>query len=415
MKLEEVGRNIRRERERAGLNQRDLADRAELSQSTLHRIEQGTRANLSVSDLDRIARALDVLVRNLVHGNPVADRILVAPRTTQAASQEDLDEARRLVVDLLTLDDRLAESRTPRRACAPLPPPSGASADVTDAEGEGRAAAEELRARLGLGLAPVVDLPALLETATHVDAGAVSMPRTVSGISAQDPARQVAVALVNISDVPERQRFSYAHELGHVVLNDGVVVDHLRGGRSPREMRCNAFARHFLAPLEGFRQEWERATETCAPAAGADGDDPLRRLAKVARHFRVSLAVARIQCANLGIDLPSECQDALPTNREAAWRFGWGPEYEAEVKAAQQISPPRRVLECAVQAYEAGSIGLRPLARLLCMEPREAEAQLERAGIRPPAPPEPRRINARSMAAARRRRPRRNDEEPLQA
>ncbi|MFE5033177.1 helix-turn-helix domain-containing protein [Streptomyces sp. NPDC056683] len=412
--LEEVGRHIQRERARAGLNQRNLAEHAGLSQPTLHRIEQGARAALSVTELDRIARALDVPVRYLLQGNPVADRVRVAPRTAREATQEDLDEARRMVVDLLALDDRLTESAAPHRTPTPQRD-SGRSAPVTDAEGQGRTAAAALRTRLGLGIAPLVDLPELLETATHLDAGAVSIPSTVSGISAQDPARGVAVALVNICDVPERQRFSYAHELGHVVLDDGVAVDHLRGGRSPQEIRCDAFARHFLAPLEGVRQEWQRTATTCAPTADDGSVDPLRRLAQVARHYRVSLSVARIQCARLGIGLSPECQNALPTNREAAWRFGWGPEYEAEVKAAQQISPPRRILERAVQAYAAGSIGLKPLARLLCMDVQDAEAQLEGAGIRPPAAPQVRRIDARSMAAARRRLQNRDDEEPPQA
>lgn len=413
-RLEEVGRHIRQERARAGLNQRELAAKAGLSQPTLQRIEQGARSSLSITDLDGVARALDVPVRNLLHGNPIADRVLVAPRTAREATQQDLDEARRLAVDLLALDDRLAGSRTLHRSSAP-PHRSGQSTPVTDPEGEGRTAAAGLRAQLGLGLGPLLDLPELLETATHLDAGAVSMPSTVSGISAQDPDRGVAVALVNICDVPERQRFSYAHELGHVVLGDGVVVDHLRNGRVPREIRCDAFARHFLAPLEGVRQEWERSATTCAPATETGSVDPLRRLAHVARHYRVSLSVARIQCTRLGISLPPDCQDVLPTNREAAWRFGWGPEYEAEVEAARQISPPRRVLERAVQAYEAGSIGLKPLARLLCMDPQAARAQLEEAGIRPPGPPEPQRISARVMAAARRQPQHRTDEEPPQA
>lgn len=391
--LEKVGRYIRQERTRAGLNQRDLAEHAGLSQPTIHRIEQGTRPALSVTELDRIARALGVPMRYLLRGNPVADRARVAPRTARDATDDDLNEARRLAIDLLALDDRLAESRPASRPSVPSAPPSGRPVPVTDAEKEGKAAATALRARLGLGLAPLADLPELLETTTHLDAGAMAMPGTVSGISAVDPARGVAVALVNVGDVPERQRFSYAHELGHVVLDDGVAVDHLRCGRSPREIRCDAFARHFLAPLEGVRQVWERTAAACGPV-GKDGDiDPLRRLAQVARHFRVSLPVARIQCTKLGFDLPPQCQDTLPTNREAAWRFGWGPEYEAEVSAAQQISPPRRILERAVRAYEAGSIGLKPLARLLCMEPHDAETRLEKAGIRPPAAPEPRRID----------------------
>jgi transcriptional regulator with XRE-family HTH domain len=76
-----VGERIRQERERAGYSQRQLAQRSELSQPTLTRIELGTRPRVTLVEIDRIASALDIPVRHLTSGNPLRDRVEIAART----------------------------------------------------------------------------------------------------------------------------------------------------------------------------------------------------------------------------------------------------------------------------------------------------------------------------------------------
>jgi len=63
-----IGDVVRRLREQRGLNQRELADRAGVQQSYLSRVEgaAGGRVRVDVLALDRIARALEVTVDEIL-------------------------------------------------------------------------------------------------------------------------------------------------------------------------------------------------------------------------------------------------------------------------------------------------------------------------------------------------------------
>lgn len=68
-----VGRRIKELRQEKGWSQQLLADHAELERAHLSRLEEGKReAGLRV--LERIARALDVDVEDLVRRGPVKRR-----------------------------------------------------------------------------------------------------------------------------------------------------------------------------------------------------------------------------------------------------------------------------------------------------------------------------------------------------
>ena len=53
----EIGREVRRQREAAGLTQRQLADRAHMTQSVIARLEAGG-TEPTLATLDRVAKAL---------------------------------------------------------------------------------------------------------------------------------------------------------------------------------------------------------------------------------------------------------------------------------------------------------------------------------------------------------------------
>ena len=61
-----VGAAIRKERTRAGLTQERLAEKADLHPNYMGRVERGEE-HVSLSALRRIAKALNVRVRHLVH------------------------------------------------------------------------------------------------------------------------------------------------------------------------------------------------------------------------------------------------------------------------------------------------------------------------------------------------------------
>ncbi|MGX4688713.1 ImmA/IrrE family metallo-endopeptidase [Streptomyces sp. JNUCC 63] len=56
------------------------------------------------------------------------------------------------------------------------------------------------------------------------DTAALELPQAVSGFTARALDRDLTISVVNASHVPERQRFSLAHELGPVLPSDGVVA-----------------------------------------------------------------------------------------------------------------------------------------------------------------------------------------------
>ncbi|MEU2247490.1 XRE family transcriptional regulator [Streptomyces sp. NPDC019224] len=392
MDLVRVGERIRRERERAGLNQRDLARRAQLSQPTLTRIETGARANVTLAELDRLAVALDIPVRLLTSGDPVRERVQIAARTDEVTAAER-EEALRRTLEVLELDarlDKLGTNTTQQRK------PQG-RLQIPDEQlpGEEQASelAERVRAALHLGCAPIADVDELIEQLTGVDTAVLRLPKGAEGFTATDPARDTTLIAVRACDVPERQRFSFAHELGHLLWNDGAQVHALNDGRTPGERRCDAFARNLLAPREGIRS-WLSAERF--PEGGRMDE---RTAALLARHFRVSFPVILIQLEEMSL-VTTEEKNGLrgPTGAQLAHRYGWGPAYEQEKDAAQAVRAPRRILERAVDAYRQNLLGVRALAMLEGCKPEEAEARLTEAGI-VPDPPTPRRANLSRLVA----------------
>lgn len=65
--LKQLGNNIRAERQKIGLSQEALADKADLDRSYVGGVERGER-NVSLINIVRLARALGVAPVNLLRG-----------------------------------------------------------------------------------------------------------------------------------------------------------------------------------------------------------------------------------------------------------------------------------------------------------------------------------------------------------
>lgn len=108
---------------------------------------------------------------------------------------------------------------------------------------------------------------------------------------------------VNSSQAPTRQRFTIAHECGHLLLHKGrpVYIDRFvrvnwRAGESNREEReANAFAAELLMPRNLVRSELDQIVAKL----------PERSLEEVvadlARRFRVSNEAMTYRLTNLGM------------------------------------------------------------------------------------------------------------------
>ncbi|MHA7295219.1 helix-turn-helix transcriptional regulator [Arthrobacter sp. HLT1-21] len=101
----DVGRRIAERRDEAGMNQRELEVATGISQSTLCRIENGSRP-ARLDEVISIAWALGCPVEAILDENPVRDRVLVASRAN--ASTADAAAVRLRLTQFLEMDEYLA-------------------------------------------------------------------------------------------------------------------------------------------------------------------------------------------------------------------------------------------------------------------------------------------------------------------
>jgi hypothetical protein len=197
-----------------------------------------------------------------------------------------------------------------------------------------------------------------------------------SGICVTDPERATSIVLIDSTHVAERQRFSLAHELGHLLFGSSTHVDGAATDRTPREILCDEFARNLIIPQSGVRS-WLAASD--GTASGQQADE--RAMALLARHFGASPEAARIQLDRMGLLHGGLKDSSLPTGKRWAYRYGWGPQYDADQAAAMQPRVPRRLLDRAMAAYREGKLGVAALAKLQGRTVPELERALAEAGI----------------------------------
>ena len=365
-----LGARIRAERERTGRSQRELEELSGIPQTTLHRVERGTKTRLDLSAVDALAQALGMRLDHLLYGSPVRGRVLVAARVEAADSANEVYDR---AVELLELDEVLddlvgTDLRQQSRKPDLVVPSTGTPAK------RGAALAAAVREHLQAGAAPIVDLAVVLQDLTGVDVGTAPLG-SASGACVRDPDRDTSIVLVNSTHVPERQRFTHAHELGHLLWGDGSHVDEADGQRTPEEQRCDEFARQLLIPLEGVKSWMARhhAVET-------GSEVPERMLASLAHYFQVSPAVAAIQLQKLGyaVELVKG-----RSSRGLAYKYGWGPQYDQDRDQVSRPRAPQRLQERATVAYQRGLLGVGALARLEGRSEAEVASALSEVAVAP--------------------------------
>jgi Zn-dependent peptidase ImmA (M78 family) len=150
--------------------------------------------------------------------------------------------------------------------------------------------AREARAALGLGASEPLDVLAVVEERARLGVIVASLPDEIAGGCFRSGSR--AVLWVNGDQPLVRQRFTLAHELGHVRLGHevGMNVDKvsvLAGEtRDAREVQANAFAAELLAPRAGVE-------------ALVDGEPGLDTVAEIAARFGISTLAALYRLSTL--------------------------------------------------------------------------------------------------------------------
>ncbi len=198
-----------------------------------------------------------------------------------------------------------------------------------------RRKAAEVRAHLGLGLAPVADLEPVCEMLGVVAYSASLGPdrhTCPSGAFLRHPAAGLSI-LTNLDMARDERRFAVAHGLAHALFHSDETNQVLCWGGGRRESFADAFAGEFLMPSDGVRR--------FAEAIGLPRrmDDPLD-IAQVQHYYRASwsMALERLRQMNA---ITRGAHDELLAGEHPA-RPATAVAHPAALKADELVTEPLR-------------------------------------------------------------------------
>jgi hypothetical protein len=226
--------------------------------------------------------------------------------------------------------------------------------------------ARETRLLLGLdAAAPLGCVLTVVERDLALPVVVAALPQGIAGCCWRDGDQ--TMLWVNGMQAAVRQRFTLAHEVGHVRCGHDadVPVETVEtiGGKSTdsREIQANAFAAELLAPADGIREF-------------VDGEPSLEDVVMIAARFGISTIAALYRLNSLGLtgryaSLKQEITDGLD---QALW--GWvAPEVVVDAIAAiDPASLPRlspALEHSALAAVAGGSVSIGDAAAAAGCDP----------------------------------------------
>lgn len=240
-----IGERIHRARKAAGQSLRALAEQAEISHTTLNQYEHGEKIPGS-RQLAALARALGVRTEYLlrptsVELGPVEYRSSRLPARVRHRIHADVLDQLERWHELLDL--------FPTEVVPAFSLPSDLPASINDLNAL-EAVADQVRRDWRLGEDPIPDLIDALESqGVLVVQTALAEEHGFNGLSATAGEGLARPVIVVDSGWPgDRQRFTLAHELGHILLGDRLSPD------LDVEKACHRFAGAFLLPRDAVRQ-----------------------------------------------------------------------------------------------------------------------------------------------------------------
>ncbi|MFC3743966.1 XRE family transcriptional regulator [Paractinoplanes deccanensis] len=338
------------------MTQQALARAIGLDPTALSKALNGAR-NFKSLEIALIAEQLGVSVQHLLSESPTP-AIAMAARAQPDVSPA-LQAALSRTSSLLELNNLLTDLGFRWRATRIEPGPPGAAYE------EGIALAERMRTEIRIGSDDLPyqlsDLAELLEKQLGVDIGFEPLPAGLDGLSVAS--NGFAAALVSSGISATRQRFTLAHELGHLMAGDSQdlrVDENVFGRKSATETRANAFAAAFLMPADAVR---------AAVPHGVTEE----LVADLLGRFGVSLDALAFRLHNVGVvDAVGRDRIRSMSSNRIALRSGRA----ADLQARNDRRVPGNLLARAIEAYVQGQISVRPLATLLDVEPDALLAEL---------------------------------------
>jgi Zn-dependent peptidase ImmA (M78 family)/transcriptional regulator with XRE-family HTH domain len=346
--------------EASGASRRAFAQQIGLDESKLSKSLSGAR-RFSSLDLARIAELCQVSVDWLITGEELP--LAVAARTTTGDAGKALQMAKQYIVlrtDLAALGHPQPWQQSAVRV---------GSGNYMD---QGKQLAGEALARVSRAGVSVrdSDLAELVERVFGVDVAIDDLGTGFDGLAASsDEAKLIVLATTHI---PARQRFTLAHELGHLLADDDQDVHLDRDifdkaqAKDPTELRANAFASSFLMPEEVLRN-----------AVGTTGLTD-ESFAELACELMVSPSTLAYRLLKLRLIDAGTCDRYKAiTSMQAAKLACCGEQLAQRTAKAGTARTPGILLKDSYAAYETGQATLRPYANLLGADVDDLRRKLE--------------------------------------
>ena len=254
----DTGERLRIAREAANVTQADAAAAAGMARTTLVAVEKGQR-RVRIDELQLLAQCYGTSVNALFRQGAVQIDLLPKFRRLLEGTDTAIGRAARRLTELAQAEIELENVLGIAHFRNDPPHWPILAGDVrVQAEQD----ALELRHWLGLGLAPVTDIVALLELQLGVRVFVCDLcDNRISGMFAYDETVG-AVIMLNRKQRLERRTQTAAHELGHFVSTRGAPEVLLEGSseQSRDERYAASFARSFLTPRRAIAQKFREIT-----------------------------------------------------------------------------------------------------------------------------------------------------------
>lgn len=354
-----IGNRLKRSRESRGLSLRELeaAIKGQVSAQAIGKYERNEMMPSSTVLL-AMAKALNVTPEYLLSEREIELSGVDFRKAPHAGVKEELAvEAAVLdkVERYLELEELMPGVDEPWSA------PADVAFEIRQIE-DVEQAAESLRRLWKLGIDPIPIMAELLED-KGIKVISLGLPENVSGSKAhvEQPNQQgVPVIVVNSLHNGERQRFTLAHELAHLVLRFPELSD------IDQEKAANRFAGAFLMAKEMVHRLLGEHRKSIS----------LGELAELKKVFKVSIAALVVRCSQLGVIAKATYGRLWAQVKDLGWNSPTSDE-------PNQFPPekPQRMERMCLRAVAESAISESRAAELLNISVRELDRRLMAQGV----------------------------------
>ncbi len=249
MNIKNIANNLKRIRNVKGFKQEELATKAGLSRVAYSSIESA-KSEPRVSNLQRLADALGVSIEELI--KPIPHVSSLRFRSKKMLNTKENCKREQIVMDIAYWlnDFNYLENELSHKRIFKLKDCQGNTPEEM---------AKSARKKLNLKEDEAInDICGLLENAGIKIKLIVCELNNFFGLSAFDKEGNPAV-VVNVSDEVsvERQIFTAAHELGHILLHKNSYIPTEVKEPQQQEEEADQFASYFLMPRDAFQKSWD--------------------------------------------------------------------------------------------------------------------------------------------------------------